>query len=511
MKTEIPNLTIEEGDCKVGKVVILGGGTAALLTAVAFARHLPSIQIVLVRSTKMGIIGVGEGTIATIGRFLHDYLAIDPLRFHQQVHPSIKLGIQFLWGSEKPYHYSFAPQFSSANPVQGEFAHPLGDYCGADARFANLAASLMYHGNVTTKSANGTPDPSPRFAYHIENRRFVKFLENWAKESGVKTVDAVVENVRVTQKGVDALYLDSGEKLTGDLFLDCSGFRSELLGTALTEPFVSFQDALPCDRAVVGGWRRTDEPYNAFTTAEAMESGWCWQIEHDEIINRGYVYASDFVSDDSAQLEFRNKNPRLKETRVIHFRSGFYRRSWVKNVVAIGNAAGFVEPLEATAIGFMSTAIYQLVSFLKTSKHRIAEVHRDLFNRHQERNWFQTRDFLALHYRVNNLSQSSFWDTCRSELPLGGAQQILDYYKVAGTDFRALQPTLQTDIFGPEGYLSILVGQQVPCRRPRNVASAEREAWNRWMRNCSVRGERGVKMEDYLACLRRGDIRIGLG
>ena len=100
-------------DDRIERVVILGGGTAALLAAAAFARHLPDIEVVMVRSTKMGIIGVGEGTIVTIGRFLHEYLGIDPLRFHREVHPSIKLGIQFDWGSETPYHYSFTPQYSA--------------------------------------------------------------------------------------------------------------------------------------------------------------------------------------------------------------------------------------------------------------------------------------------------------------------------------------------------------------------------------------------------------------
>ena len=511
MTRKTPHESPRNRDGAIDRVVILGGGSAALLAAAAFARHLPEVEVVMVRSTKIGIIGVGEGTIATIGRFLHDFLGIDPVRFHQEVHPSIKLGIQFDWGAETPYHYSFAPQFSAANPVQSRLPHPVGDYCGEDARFASLSASLMYHGRVAVADSSGHPTQSPRFAYHLENRRFVEFLETWVDEHGVRAVDAIVDHVEVGEHGVESLHLDNGETMTADLYLDCSGFRSELLGTALAEPFISFKEALPCDRAVVGGWHRTDETYHAFTTAQAMDSGWSWQIEHDEIINRGYVFASDFISDDAADAEFRRGNPKVTDTRVIRFRSGFHRRSWVKNVVAIGNSAGFVEPLEATAIGFMSTAIDQLVAFIRTSGGTVADVHRDLYNRHQEGNWLQTRDFLALHYKVNRLSQSDFWDACRHDQPLGDAQEILDYYTAVGPDFRALQPRLRTDVFGAEGYLSILVGQQVPYRRQAGPSRTKPEIWTRWKSECELRGRRGVAMSAYLDRLRRGDLRLRFG
>lgn len=500
-----------EPDGGIQKVVVLGGGSAALLAVAALVRHLPDIEVVTVRSSKIGIIGVGEGTIATIGRFLHDYLGIDPLRFHREVHPSIKLGIQFIWGAENPYHYSFAPQFSQANPAQSQFPRPVGDYCQTDATYASLASSLMYHGNVTVADQMGNPIQSPRFAYHLENKRFVRFLETLMEEQGVETIDAIVEDVEIDEQGVKSLRLDDGQTLTADLFLDCSGFRSELLGTALQEPFVSFKDALPCDRAVVGGWKRTDDVYHAFTTAEAMDSGWSWQIEHDDLVNRGYVFASEFISDDDAESEFRARNPKVVDTRVIRFRSGFHRRSWVKNVVAIGNSAGFVEPLEATAIGFMSTAIDNLVAFIRTSGGYVADVHRDLYNRHQEANWLQTRDFLAMHYKVNRLSQSEFWEACRQEQPLGDAQEILDYYTAVGPDFRALQPRLRTDVFGAEGYLSILVGQRVPYRRQAEPSRPEWEAWARWKGECELQGKQGVGMSEYLDRIRRGDLRLRFG
>src|SRR5205814_5969658 len=142
--------------------------------------------------------------------------------------------------------------------------------------------------------------------------------------------------------------LESGAVLDADLFVDASGFRAQLLGKTLKEPFYSYKDSLFCDKAVVGGWKREAEPIKPYTTAETMDAGWCWQIEHEHHINRGYVYSSSFISDEAALAEFLRKNPKVAiQPRVVRFRTGRYQRTWIGNVVAVGNATGFVEPLEA--------------------------------------------------------------------------------------------------------------------------------------------------------------------
>ncbi len=487
-------------------IVILGGGTAALLAATAINKHLPHLRILMVRSTKMGISGVGEGTIATIGRFLHDYCGIDPLRFHQEVRPSIKLGIQFKWGSRTPYHYTFGPQFSAASPIQQKLDRPVGEYCEADASYANLASSLMYHGNVAADDVNGIP-ALPSHAYHLENQSFVRFLERYTNQRGIQKLDAVVQQVSVGENGVDSVTLDNGEIITSSLYLDCSGFRSELLGRALGEPFISFGESLFCDRAVVGGWKRDEEIYHAFTTAEAMEAGWCWRIEHDHLINRGYVYSSRFISDEAAESEFRQKNPKVTETRKISFSSGVYHRTWVKNVIAIGNSAGFVEPLEATAIGMMTSAVDQLVSLLSCGTE-IRQIHRDVFNRAQQVDWEQCRDFLAFHYQPNKLNQSPFWHACRHETFLGEAQEILDFYCVTGPDFRGLQHLLKSNIFGAEGYLSMLVGQNVRHASSSGSNLATNLKWLEVKEELEHAGRRGIGMKNYLSLIRSGSIPL---
>jgi tryptophan halogenase len=500
----------ERNALNVRKVVVLGGGSAGLLVALALATRAANVQTVVVRSTKMGVIGVGEGTIASIGRFLHDFLNIEPHRFHREVHPSIKLGIQFQWGSQTPFHYAFAPQFSSPNPPQLQLSLPRGYYCNGDATYADLASALMFHGKVAAGNEQGGPRLPQLFAYHLENRRFVEFLEKFSTEKGVEKIDAVVRHVALGPSGVEALELDTGERLEADLFVDCSGFRSELIAGALKEPFVRFDDALLCDRALVGGWTRTDDAYNAFTTAESMDAGWCWRIEHDEIINRGYVYASNFISDDEAEAEFRAKNPKLGEVRMLTFRSGVHRRAWVDNVVAIGNSYGFVEPLEATAIGMICGAAANLAHILLAGADCVTDAQRNIFNSTQDENWSQIRDFLALHYKPNRRDRTPFWDACRHDVPLGAAQDIYDYYQVVGPDFRALEPRLRRDIFGPEGYLALLVGQGVPYRRRAQIPESERAAWRRYRSRLVGVMDRALGAAAYQSLLRRGEVQLPL-
>lgn len=506
-----PRLIVNNGnELNVRRVVVLGGGSAGLLVALALARRSPNVETVVVRSTKMGVIGVGEGTIASIGRFLHDFLDIDARRFHREVHPSIKLGIQFQWGSKTPFHYSFAPQFSSANAPQMQFALPRGYYCDDDATYANVASALMYHGKGATRDERGAPRLPPLFAYHLENRRFVEFLESISSELGIRKIDAIVKHVRKGPQGVDALLLDNDEMVEADLYIDCSGFRSELIGGVLDEPFVRFDDALLCDRALVGGWERTDDAYNAFTTAESMNAGWCWRIEHDEIINRGYVYASGFISDDDAEAEFRAKNPKLNDVRLLKYRSGVHRRAWVGNVIAIGNSYGFVEPLEATAIGMICAAAANLVHILLAGADCVTDAQRQIFNATQDENWQQIRDFLALHYKPNQQDQSPFWDACRNDIPLGSAQDIFEYYQTVGPDFRALEPRLRRDIFGAEGYLALLVGQRVPYRRRVDISASDRDAWRSFRDRMTDSMQGALTVPEYQALLRSGDAQLPL-
>ena len=346
----------------IGKVIVLGGGSAGLLAAITLKRHAPVLEVTVVRSKEIGVIGVGEGSTVGFPRYLHTYLAIDPVEFYRVAQPSWKLGLRFIrWGPREQFHYSFAVAYTLQWP---SLRKPPGYYCNEQVDYANLHMALMAEDRVFLRGANGLPRITHDFSYHIENRHFVDFLEGHAEKIGVVLEDETVENVECDEAGVASLRLASGRNVSADLYVDSSGFASVLLGRALDEPYRSFRSSLFCDRAVVGGWERVGEIIKPYTGVETMDAGWCWQIEHEHRINRGYVYASDFISDDEAEREFRSKNPRVGPTRVVRFKSGRHERGWVKNVVAIGNACGFVEPLEATSLGAIATEAALLVETL---------------------------------------------------------------------------------------------------------------------------------------------------
>lgn len=463
----------------VQKVLVLGGGTAGFLTALALRRRLPRTEVVVLQSSTLGIIGVGEGSLRQLPGFLHDYLGIPAARFMHEVAPTWKLGIRFLWGERGDFDYTFSPQLDVVHS-HPDLPKPLGYYCFDEMRDHCVSSVLMRTDKIFLRNKAGQPDIGDDFGYHLDNRRFAAFLQTWAVEQGVILIDDLVTAVEHGENGVDALVLESGARIGADLFVDCSGFAALLLGREFNEPFTSYRDSLYCDRAVIGGWPRSNEPLHPYTTSETMNAGWCWQIEHEDRINRGYVYASDFISDDAAENEFRSANPRVEDTALVRFRSGRYERAWVRNVVAIGNSAGFVEPLEATAIAAICSSARALAESLAESGGQVNAPLRDAFNRYNARSWDTIADFLAVHYRFNGMLDTTFWRECRASVNLRGAEPIVDFYRENGPS-QLWRLTLEDPVcrFRLDGYYTLLVGQNVPHARLGENSARERAAWQK--------------------------------
>jgi tryptophan halogenase len=295
--------------------------------------------------------------------------------------------------------------------------------------------------------------------------------------------------------------------LSADFFIDASGFRSELLGKAMGEPFVSFASTLFCDRAIVGSWPRNKVPILPYTIAETMDAGWCWQIEHPDSINRGYVYSSAFISDDAAREEFVRKNPLAKTwDRPVKFRSGRHQRMWVDNVLAIGNAAGFVEPLESTALMIVCSHCELFVQFLETTHLDPTHTIRDLYNHVTESTWEEVRDFLSLHYRFNNLLDTPFWQQCREKVDLAGAAPLVEFYQENGPTGlcrHRLRNTLGSgNQFGLDGFLVMLVGNRVPYGCKHCPSEAERKLWNQKRAQFRAQAANGVTADEALTWIR---------
>jgi tryptophan halogenase len=235
-----------------------------------------------------------------------------------------------------------------------------------------------------------------------------------------------------------------------------------------------------------------------------MPAGWAWQIEHERRINRGYVYCSDHTSDDEAEREFRSRNPRVGPTRIVKFRTGRYERAWVKNVVAVGNASGFVEPLEATALGVIAMQSRILTETIRESEREIRPGQRALFNRFNARNWDGIRGFVALHYKFNDRLDTPFWQRCRAEADICEAGRVVEFYRENGPT-GVWGPTVvdnEFDQFTFAGYATMLVGMRVPYRTTYVPTAAERAAWEARRKRNREMAARAMTVRETIDALR---------
>ena len=487
----------------IKRVLILGGGSAGFIAALALKRKLPNLEVLVICSKDIGIIGVGEGSTPALTRFLHDYLGINVKKFFATAQPTWKLGLRFLWGPRPYFNYTF-----SVKQINGELKQLpriKAYYCWDEMEYEDSLSAMMSQDRAFERNPKGDPFIHQSIAYHFENEKFVRFLEEYAVALGVKVLDDKVIEVEQNEAGVAGLRLESGRRETADLYLDASGFGSVLLGKALGEPFVSYDKTLFCDRAVVGGWDRKDPEdllIKPYTTCETMNCGWCWQIEHENRINRGYVFSSGFISDEEAEKEFRLKNPKVGPTRLVRFVSGRYRNQWVKNVVGIGNACGFVEPLEATALGAIASNCMILTNTLKELNCEVTPSVQRQFNRQQTTISDDIRDFLSLHYRFNKRLDTPFWRHCWEATDLGAAAELVEVYRESGPTLWLNQMFSKDNPFGTNGYFALLVGQQVENRQRYQPSADELRIWNAERQRNKSMAMRGLTVREALEKVR---------
>src|ERR1700722_5960974 len=260
------------------------------MAALSLKRKIPQLTVRVVRSPDIGVIGVGESTTPALPKHLFDYLGINRRHFYATASPTWKMGIHFIWGPRKFFNYGFDLELDAQ---WSDLPKPNGFYCDEEFEFAGPGAALMSVGKCFPRQANGAAPEIPAWhAFHLENPKLVACLESIAKQIGIEFIDAKIAGAERGPAGISAVVLEDGRRVEADFFVDASGFRSELLGRTLEEPYISFGKSLYCNRAVVGSWDRTDEPILPYTTAETMDAGWCWRIEHEHAVNRGYVFCS---------------------------------------------------------------------------------------------------------------------------------------------------------------------------------------------------------------------------
>jgi tryptophan halogenase len=486
----------------IRSILVLGGGSAGLLAALTLKRKIPALDVEVVYSSRLGIIGVGEGTVPYVPAHLHGYLGLDEHEVFHAIQPVIKLGVRFAWGKRSHFDYTFTNQQHSCR--WPDLPRNNGFYGFDDPSEMDLSSALMDRGKALPRRSDGLPDlprPGSNFAWHIENKLFVGWLETACRREGVRFTDAELVAAESDGEKLTSLRLSDGSERKADFYVDSSGFASELIGKAMGEPFEDFSDSLFCDRAVAGGWDRTDEPVFPYTLSETMPAGWCWRIDHPDRIHRGYVFSSQHASDDEAIRAYDEVAPKAANPRIVRFRSGHFRRSWIGNVVGVGNAAGFVEPLEATALMVICLQSRWITDGLIDSELRPNLSMRVLYNEMNGSIWRQIRDFLALHYRFNDRLDNGFWRRCREEIPLHDMEGLVDFYRENGPSAINAVRLPSGNPFGIEGYLAILAGLKVPHERPYQPSAAEAPRWKAHRDRYRDIARQGMGMKEVLTKL----------
>jgi tryptophan 7-halogenase len=444
-------------------LVIVGGGTAGWMAAAAASRFLDNgrRKIVLVESEEIGTVGVGEATIPPILSF-NEMLGIAEEEFVRATQATFKLGIEFVdWGGlNQRYMHPFG---SIGRDLEGVAFHQIWTKFREQAELGPITDfSMACVAAMAGKFAPSSKDPrSPLsqlgYAYHFDAGLYARFLRSYAEGNGVVRYEGRIETVE--QDGdsgfVTALVLQDGRRVAGDLFIDCSGFRSLLLGQTLGVPYHDWSAWLPCDSALAVPSARA-EPLLPFTRSIARGAGWQWRIPLQHRTGNGHVYSSAFMDDDEAARVLMSNldGAPLGEPRKINFTAGVRDRLWEKNVIALGLSGGFIEPLESTSIHLIQTGISKL--FWLFPDIRCSAVERDEYNRLMREQFAYIRDFIVLHYKATNRDDTAFWRQVR-DMPIPDSlSRKIELFREKGRILR-----YDHDLFDVSNWVAVMLGQNL--------------------------------------------------
>ncbi|MBI3349991.1 MAG: tryptophan 7-halogenase [Burkholderiales bacterium] len=443
-------------------IVIVGGGTAGWMAALGLASVVGDrYRIRLVESDEIGTVGVGEATIPLIQRF-NRIVGIAEADFLRETGGSFKLGIEFVdWGRlGDRYMHGFGrvgqdlwtvgfEQYWHRMRLAGR-ARPLGDYA-----ITQVAARANRFMPAQPEPAN-SPLADIAYAYHFDAGRYARYLRRLAEARGVRRTQGRITHATLGATGdVDAVVLASGERIAGELFIDCSGFRALLIEETLKTGFDDWSHWLPCDRALAVPCEPV-APLTPYTRSTAHRAGWQWRIPLQHRIGNGHVYCSAHVSDDEAAatlLAHLDGRP-LADPRPLRFIAGMRRQAWNRNVVAIGLAGGFLEPLESTSIHLVQQTIQLLIDFFPDRAFSAADVAE--FNAQSRFHWERIRDFIVLHYHVNQRDDSAFWRYCAHMAVPDTLREKMALYRAHGRVTR-----FNGELFTETAWLQVMAGQNL--------------------------------------------------
>lgn len=445
----------------ITKIVIVGGGTAGWMAAAAMARMLQhsAMEIRLIESEAIGTIGVGEATIPHIQQF-NALLGLREDDFVKGTNATFKLGIEFVnW-----------------DKLGNSYIHPFGDYGLAmnGIRFYNYWYRHQKMGNNHSiddynlqimaaragkfqrpENIRNSPLSKIEYAYHFDASLYAKFMRNFAEQQGViRTEGKVIDVIQNTESGfIESVKLESGEVIDGELFIDCSGLRGLLIEQTLKSGYDDWSDMLPCNSAATVISQKIADPI-PYTRSTAKDAGWQWRIPLQSRTGNGHVFCSNYISDDQAVETLLDglDSPVGGDPRLIRFTTGMRKKVWNKNVVALGLAGGFMEPLESTSIHLIQTAIARLMTNFPDKGFNQKDI--DYFNTRTRLEFEQIRDFLILHYKATERDDTPFWRYCRDmEIP----DTLKERMAIFSENARLYRH--DNELFGEASWFAVMHGQ----------------------------------------------------
>jgi tryptophan 6-halogenase len=427
---------------RIKKIVILGGGTAGWMTAAYLGKALQgNVDITLLESKSIPRIGVGEATVPNLQKVFFDFLGLKESDWMPECNASFKTAVKFInWKS------------SGLDGKTDHFFHPFGLLPNCDAiplshywvnqkkqgltseayDYACFKEPAMMDALLAPKGLDGTP--VTRYAWHFDAHLVADFLCKFSKKNYKihHVIDDFIDASKDENGLINALKTKSGLNIEGDFFIDCSGFKGLLINQCMEEPFLDMSNHLLCNSAIVASIPHDDKLHGVepFTSAIAMKSGWTWKIPMLGRFGSGYVYSSEFASQDDAADEFCKLwklNSDKTHLNKINFRVGRNRRAWVKNCVGIGLSSCFLEPLESTGIYFIYAAIYHLVKYFPDKSFDPVLINK--FNQDIEVMFDDTRDFIQTHFYFSPRTDTEFWRANKSLELTENIRQKIDVYR----------------------------------------------------------------------------------
>lgn len=448
---------------KMKSILIVGGGSSGWMAAALLAHLFQGLyRIRLVESEEIGTIGVGEATIPAIKKY-NELLELDEAQFMRMTQGSFKLGIQF--NNWRAIGSSYIHGFGVIGQDMGWLRchqywlklHQQGRACDFSNLSINTAACHENKFMPARRDMDDSPIAHIAHAYHFDAGLYARFLRRYAEDRGVQRTEGMVADVslRADDGFIEAVTLASGERIEADLFIDCSGFRGLLIEQALKTGYEDWTNWLPCDRALALPCSRSDN-FTPYTKATAHGAGWQWRIPLQHRTGNGHVFSSKYMDEAEAEaiLLANLDGEQLAEPNRIRFTTGKRRQVWNRNCIAVGLAAGFLEPLESTSLFLIQSSLIRLVRLFPDGRFDPANIAE--FNRQTDFEYERVRDFIILHYKATERDDTEFWRYCRDMEVPATLQRKIDLFRANGRIFRE-----DEELFSEESWIQVFLGQGI--------------------------------------------------